>query len=254
MKNLVIFLIVCLVFVQSTYAVTATSVLSESLIEYEAILSAIGTDPEFEGVIGSTEFVVDIVRKTDRLNVLGTVKYFIKTCTINNKDRCKKLRTYIAVLNVAPHPGIGPHIVTVLSIEKKDSKSKAKNKKETLRVERLPKNKGVKNQEEHRLVFGNEGVKNPEDFKDIQEDLDIKDPEVQRDILEEDTGVKDQEEQVVEHKEFLVNAGVKDQEESQEVHTDSFDNGRHKRLSPIQNDVEDEELDAPVVVEEHHLS
>lgn len=120
MKKFVFALIACIVMVQSTYA--ATSALTESLLEYEAITNAIGTDPNFQNVIPSTEFIVDIKRITKEINILGTVKYEIVTRdTAETAKSChdkhiRRVIRYIATLSVAQNPGVGPNIVTVVSI------------------------------------------------------------------------------------------------------------------------------------------
>lgn len=121
MKNFVLSLIACFLMVQSGYA--ATSALTESLLEYEAITNAIG-DPSFT-VIPATEFIIDIKRITKKINVLGEVKYKIVTRTpeeVPASSRHHHSRTvkYIAVLNVAANPGIGPNIITVVSIKPVD--------------------------------------------------------------------------------------------------------------------------------------
>lgn len=136
MKKLAFSLIACLALVQSTYA--ATSPLTESLLEYEAITTAIGTDPTFQNIIGTSEFIVDIKRITRKVNTLGIVKYFIKTRVISsegdvnastegldmNSDESPasspsyRTNLYIATLNVALNPGIGPNVITVLRIKK----------------------------------------------------------------------------------------------------------------------------------------
>lgn len=117
MKKFVVALLTCFALVQSTYA--ATSALTESLLEFEAITSAIGTDPAFENVIPATEFIVEIERLTKKINVLGTVKYEILTRseTTSHKKKCR-INKYIATLTVTQNPGIGPNIVTVDSIVK----------------------------------------------------------------------------------------------------------------------------------------
>jgi hypothetical protein len=152
MKNIVIFLVTCLAFVQSTtYA--ATSALTESLLEYEAIVSGIGTDPTFQGIISNNEFIVDMVRKTRRLDVTGTVKYFIETCTINNQNRCRKTRLYLATLSVQPNPGIGPNIVTLVDLQRVNFKGKNKNLKNReglQKVEAVPEENGSP---EHPALF-----------------------------------------------------------------------------------------------------
>lgn len=133
MKKLAFSLIACLAFVQSTYA--ATSALTESLLEYEAITSAIGTDPTFQTLISPVEFIVDIKRITHKVDITGTVKYRITTFVLSataganalmeqeahscggHKNR-RNTNIYVATLNVSPNPGIGPNIVTVLTIKK----------------------------------------------------------------------------------------------------------------------------------------
>jgi hypothetical protein len=123
MKKFVITLVACFAMVQSSYA--ATSALTESLLEYEAITSAIGTDPSFENIIPQTEFIIEIKRITKQIDVLGEVRYEILTRALSNEpnwdwhESNKKHHRpikYIATLNVAPNPGIGPNIVTVESI------------------------------------------------------------------------------------------------------------------------------------------
>jgi len=129
MKKFILSLIACVALVQSSYAVTATSALTESLLEYEAITTAIGTDPSFETVIPATEFIVDISRISKRLDVLGDVRYEIVTRIPRTEFESEDLESnasqkhhdnhpikYIATLNVAANPGIGPNIVTVVSI------------------------------------------------------------------------------------------------------------------------------------------
>lgn len=119
MKKFVIFLIACSAMIQSTYG--ATSALTESLLEHEAITSAIGTDPSFQDIISPNEFIVDIKRLTKQLNVIGEVKYVIVTRipSDGSDQECHDHRgpiKYIATLFVAPNPGIGPNIVAVASI------------------------------------------------------------------------------------------------------------------------------------------
>lgn len=133
MKKFVMTLMACLATVQSIHA--ATSALTESLLEYEAITSAIGTDPNFQNVITPIEFIVDIKRLTRAIDVTGSVKYEILT-QIPNSDGSssnsvhshshhhnhpRRTTTYIAILDVAPNPGIGPNIITVVSISKSHS-------------------------------------------------------------------------------------------------------------------------------------
>ena len=114
MKKLALTLLASLAFV--SFANAATSGLTESLLEYEAITNAIGTDPNFENVISANEFIVDIERITRKINVIGTVKYEIVTKEPKTKGRGFRTHIYIATLLVAPNPAIGPNIVTVVSI------------------------------------------------------------------------------------------------------------------------------------------
>ena len=112
MKKFVIFLITSVAMIQSTYA--ATSPLGESLLEYEAITSAIGTDPAFQNVIPQNEFITEFKRLTKHINVLGEVRYGIVTRTAEGTRT--QTNKYIATLNVSANPNIGPSIVTVESI------------------------------------------------------------------------------------------------------------------------------------------
>lgn len=125
MKKFFVLLIASVAMLQSAHA--ATSALTESLLEYEAITDAIGTNPDFENVIPQTEFIIDIKRITKQINILGTVKYRIVTQkpTSTGQEACHKRRKhhrntveYLAILLVSPNPGVGPNIVTVESIEK----------------------------------------------------------------------------------------------------------------------------------------
>lgn len=134
MKKFAAALIAFVVLVQSSYA--AIPPLTESLLEYDAIITAIGA-PSFT-TIPVTEFIIDIRRITKRINILGEVEYAILTRSTSNGLSSNGLSNgnhesnvsndhyhhqhptkYIATLNVAPNPGIGPNIVTVLGIEKK---------------------------------------------------------------------------------------------------------------------------------------
>lgn len=140
MKKFALSLVACLALVQSAYA--ATSPLAESLLEYEAITSAIGTDPNFDSIINPSEFIVDIQRITKQVNVLGNVEYKILTrlpppptalshCESSSSSSSShkhkhhhhhhhhhnlETRTYIVTLSVEPNPEIGPNIITVISI------------------------------------------------------------------------------------------------------------------------------------------
>lgn len=119
MKKFITSLIACMAIAQGSYA--ATTALVESLLEYEAITSAIGgVDPIFQNIIPPTEFIVDIKRLTRQINVLGEVRYGILTRTVGDGSVCEchkhPIVKYIATLNVAPNTGLGPNIVTVLSI------------------------------------------------------------------------------------------------------------------------------------------
>jgi len=122
MKKLAFILIAYLTCLQTAQA--ATTALAESLREYEAITDFIGA-PGFT-VIGPDEFIVDIARLTRRIDILGTVEYKICTQRVtgpiaelnNNSDEERPRHAeYLATILVTPNPGIGPNIVTVLSIE-----------------------------------------------------------------------------------------------------------------------------------------
>jgi hypothetical protein len=128
MRKFAFSLLACLAISQSAFA--ATSALTESLLEYEAITSFIG-DPSFD-VIGPSEFIVDIKRITRDINILGTVEYRIVTrvsdetgdfedsssSSHSHRHGCHHHHhnVYIAVLEITPNPGIGPNIVEVISI------------------------------------------------------------------------------------------------------------------------------------------
>jgi hypothetical protein len=132
MKKLAFTLVACLAFVQSH---AATSALTESLLEYQAITNFIG-EPTFD-TIPATEFIIDISRITHEVAILGTVEYEIVTRILSDNGSVPNLaidmhesihthhhkhchenntHAYIAVLNVSPNPGIGPNNVTVISI------------------------------------------------------------------------------------------------------------------------------------------
>lgn len=132
MKKLTFCLLACLACFQSSSAlelgeelenqlllrqqVGATSALTESLFEMEAILEAVGSE-QFPNVVGQNEFVVSLFRETQKLDVTGKVNYILETCTIGNRDNCKRVRKYLVIIRVKPNPGIGPRIIKVLSIE-----------------------------------------------------------------------------------------------------------------------------------------
>ncbi len=121
MKKLAFSLIASLAIFQSGFA--AVTALSESLNEYDAVVSAIGTSSEFS----STEFVVDIKRVTEEVNILGTVRYRIVTrdiadlnaaeCGCEHHHRRDRTHQYLAVLDVAANTIPGSNIITVISIE-----------------------------------------------------------------------------------------------------------------------------------------
>lgn len=117
MKKFIASIIMSAALVQSVYA--AVPPRTESIFEYEAILSAISSDPEFNEVIPVIEFIVDIQRKTKEVNNLGKVKYRIITRVPG--DRCGD-REYVATLLIEPNPGIGPKLITVLKIVPKNHK------------------------------------------------------------------------------------------------------------------------------------
>lgn len=119
MKKLAFSILACFAFVQSSFA--ATSALTDSLLEYDAITSALGTNPKFENVIPAGEFIVDIKRITKQIDSFGKVQYRITTLFPTQKHSHShshefKTAKYIATLNVSPNPAIGPHIITVKSI------------------------------------------------------------------------------------------------------------------------------------------
>lgn len=131
MKKFITTLFACLTIASVAYGATATSALVESLIEYEAIIEAVGSNPEFQSVIPATEFITNIDRLTKRVNTLGKVEYEIVTRVPRSHDTAvitthlgcpqkkhtPRIHKYLAVLNVEPNPGIGPNIVTVVSIQ-----------------------------------------------------------------------------------------------------------------------------------------
>lgn len=120
MKKFALSLIACLVVLGSVQA--ATSPLIESVLEYEAITNAIGA-PDFQ-VISPSEFIIDIERRTKKIYNTGVIKYIITTRATNFSDDQSSsgpekapINFYLVKLNVAPNPGIGPNIITVLSIK-----------------------------------------------------------------------------------------------------------------------------------------
>ncbi len=128
MKTMIYSLLGCLTFAQVSYA--ALPALSESLAEYQVIISGIGTDPSFNNVIPPSEVITDIKRLTHELNVTGTVRYKIVTRSVSssasaNIEECSSCgggssnhhsHVYIAVLSISPNPGIGPFIITFQSL------------------------------------------------------------------------------------------------------------------------------------------
>lgn len=130
MKKFALCLIACLAI--APFAHSAVAPLGESLNEYQAITTALGTNPSFQNVINSSEFIVDIKRLSKKINKLGEVRYgivtrlpanFVQQAMIRSCNSCSGhshhhsvTHRYIVVLNVAANPGIGPNIVTVVSI------------------------------------------------------------------------------------------------------------------------------------------
>ncbi len=122
MKKLALMIFASLALSQSAFA--ATSALTESLLEFEAITNTIGA-PSFD-VIGPNEFIVDIRRVTRSIDEYGEVRYEIVTrrtdsealIVVSAEKACPRDIKYLAILEVAPNPGIGPNIITVLSIER----------------------------------------------------------------------------------------------------------------------------------------
>jgi hypothetical protein len=114
MKKLIFSLIASLAISQSAFA--ATSALTESLLEFEAITTFIGTDNDFP----QTQFIVEIKRLTKQIDNLGTIKYGIiaKSFDSANPDDSHRYHThkYIATLDVSANPGIGPNIIEVVSV------------------------------------------------------------------------------------------------------------------------------------------
>jgi hypothetical protein len=140
MKRFLISLIGSFSLVQFAYTVVpaATSALTQSLLEYEAITDTLGTDPSFKEAIPATEFIIDIQRMTRDVDILGKVDYRIFTYVPNmntesngnqkmpksGSDEVEKskhalqMHVYVATIEVSPNPGIGPNIVKVLSIKR----------------------------------------------------------------------------------------------------------------------------------------
>jgi hypothetical protein len=120
MKKIIASIIACTVMLQASPTFAATSGLSESILEFEAITSALGTNPAFQGVIPQNEFITKIKRLTKKVDTLGTVKYGIVTKVISNgmggHSHEKHHGVYLATLNIAPNPAIGPDVITVVSI------------------------------------------------------------------------------------------------------------------------------------------
>lgn len=127
MKKLILTLTACCL--AFTQAHAATTILVESLLEYDAIINAIGgVDPNLANVIPSTESITDVRRLTNDVNIYGTVRYKITTRVPNVQEEplierelvvcpChQKSHNYNAELFVEPNPGIGPNIVSVISI------------------------------------------------------------------------------------------------------------------------------------------
>lgn len=109
--------VACFAVIQSSYA--TVSPLSESLLELEAINLAIGTNPDFQDVIGAAESIVTVKRVTKQLNTLGRVEYQILTRTQNFRGGHCSIK-YLATLNITPNSGLGPYNITVISIARID--------------------------------------------------------------------------------------------------------------------------------------
>lgn len=131
MKKIAFSLIASFALIQSAHG--ATSALVESLLEYEAITSALGTNPNFQSIIPQNEFITDVKRITKEVNSVGEVRYKIITKDVfpadwwSNESNCSShhhhhrhehdnKHVYIATLLVVPNSGIGPNIITVLEI------------------------------------------------------------------------------------------------------------------------------------------
>lgn len=112
-------------FTIAQYAHAAVAPFYESVLEYEAITSALGTNPNFQSIINPSEVIIDIKRMTQQINSIGEVNYEIVTGTslanedktiTESKDNNLRKKSYIAKINVARNPGIGRKIITLLSI------------------------------------------------------------------------------------------------------------------------------------------
>ncbi len=122
MKKFILTFLACVAFAQIQ---AATSPLVESLLEYNAIINAIGNPNQT--FMPQTEFIIKIDRLTKDVDVLGKVKYKIIT-QATFEDECShihhKKNTYVAELLVENNPGIGPNIITVIKIKQLHHKPK----------------------------------------------------------------------------------------------------------------------------------
>ena len=140
MKKIVFSLIACFAFIQSAQALT--SILGESLNEYNTLVNAI--DTTFMGTISENELITDIRRQSTKTTFSKTFKvhYLIRTFLPRSSDltadvnldtleahhhshpRSKKIHLYDALLSISPNAAIGPPVVTVVSITPICSKTK----------------------------------------------------------------------------------------------------------------------------------
>jgi hypothetical protein len=144
MKKLTYCLLTCLACFQSSYAletlenqlitdqletqllidqeVGATSALVESVLEMQAILTAVATS-QFPSGPGQNEFVVNLFRQTRKVDITGRINYILETCSIGRRNNCRRVNKYLAVIRVRPNEAIGPDRIKVLSIEPIDDSS-----------------------------------------------------------------------------------------------------------------------------------
>jgi hypothetical protein len=141
MKRFFLALIVSLFAMQSAEAIT--SLLNQSVNIYQAILDELSTDD----VIPQNEFIVDIQRKTRRIEFGSAVRYLVTTVAspltptendeelgLNERetqescnhhyshrphhhDRSNQdIHQYIVVLRLTENPAIGPPVITILKV------------------------------------------------------------------------------------------------------------------------------------------
>jgi hypothetical protein len=125
MKTILYSILGCMAMAQVSYA--ALPALQESIAEYNAITTALSSNPNFNTVISSSEAIIDIKRLTRQVNVTGTIRYKIVTRSVSGDsstsvetcNRCHRnhnSNVYIAVLVITPNDSLGPFVITVQSI------------------------------------------------------------------------------------------------------------------------------------------